>query len=139
VSIQSTEGLAISLAQLGVVSSDNTEVNSKKGSVKENIGQMELRQANDLVEFKGVNDLKEKQESDSDSLPTLELEDAVSDINESIQNIQKDIVLAIHEETGESVVRVIDRKTEQVIRQFPAEEVIQAALKLEIMQGILQQ
>lgn len=43
----------------------------------------------------------------------------------------------LHEATGRTMVKVIDRETEEVIREFPPEKVLDLAAKMEEMLGIL--
>lgn len=49
------------------------------------------------------------------------LNNAITQMNEFIQSTQRDLRFNIDRETGETVVKVIDRQTEEVIRQIPDE------------------
>jgi flagellar protein FlaG len=62
---------------------------------------------------------------------------AVSDINEYVQNVQRDLRFSIDEDSGHTVITVLDSETEEVIRQIPAEEVLAIARNLEAMKGLL--
>jgi len=44
---------------------------------------------------------------------------------------------SVHEETGQTVVRVVDKDTGKLIRQIPPQELLDLAAKLEDMMGIL--
>ncbi|MCF6353671.1 MAG: flagellar protein FlaG [Candidatus Polarisedimenticolaceae bacterium] len=53
-----------------------------------------------------------------------EMSNAVRSLNESVQNIQRGIEFSIDEESGRSVVKVVDRETGDVIRQLPSEDAL---------------
>ncbi|MDT8310860.1 MAG: flagellar protein FlaG [Methylophaga sp.] len=56
-----------------------------------------------------------------------QLDQAVSQINDYVQNVQRSLQFSIDEPSGRSVVTVIDKETEEVIRQIPIEEVLTIA------------
>ncbi len=59
-----------------------------------------------------------------------DLTQAVSQLNDHVQNIQRDLQFSIDIESGNIVVKVIDAKNEQVIRQMPTEEALRLAKDL---------
>lgn len=62
-----------------------------------------------------------------------ELDQVVSQAKEYIQSVRRDLNLNYDEETGLLVIKVVDKDTEEVVRQIPAEEIlafIQNMLKL---------
>ena len=62
-----------------------------------------------------------------------DLGDAVRNINDYVQQIQRTLRFSVDEGTGRTVVKVMDSETEEVIRQFPAEEVLALARHLQDM------
>lgn len=44
---------------------------------------------------------------------------------------------SLDDETGKTVVRVVDKETQEVIRQFPSEEMLAVARNLQRIQGFL--
>lgn len=58
------------------------------------------------------------------------LSNAITQMNEFIQSTQRDLRFNIDRETGETVVKVIDRQTEEVIRQIPDELFLKLARHL---------
>jgi flagellar protein FlaG len=70
-----------------------------------------------------VDDTKVAKESD-------ELKQAVSQLNDFVQNMQRDLQFSIDKESGTMVVKVIDAKSEKVIRQMPSEETLRLARSL---------
>ena len=59
-----------------------------------------------------------------------ELQSAVSKINDYVQNIQRSLQFTVDEESGRDVVTVLDTETEEIIRQYPSEEVLAFARQL---------
>lgn len=52
------------------------------------------------------------------------LQSAVAQINKHMQNVERSLQFTIDEDSGKDVVTVLDKKTEEIIRQFPSEEVL---------------
>jgi flagellar protein FlaG len=70
-----------------------------------------------------VDEAKVAKESD-------DLKQAVSKLNDFVQNVQRDLQFSIDKESGAMVVKVIDSKSEKVIRQIPTEETLRLARSL---------
>ena len=51
------------------------------------------------------------------------LQDFVSSLNKGLQ-------FSVHEESGRDVIKVIDRESDEVVRQYPSEEVLELVAKL---------
>jgi flagellar protein FlaG len=72
--------------------------------------------------------------SQSETVPNKQqeqnLQGAVSDINNYVQNLQRSLLFTVDEESGKDVVTVLDTETEEVIRQYPSEEVLVIARRL---------
>lgn len=67
-----------------------------------------------------------------ESRPSMEeqLQAAVAQMNEYVQNTQRDLRFSYDDTTGNTVVRVLDRQTEEVIRQIPDEVFLRLARSL---------
>ena len=59
-----------------------------------------------------------------------DLQQAVSKLNDYVQNMQRDLQFSLDQESGTMVVKVIDTKSEKVIRQIPNEETLRLARNL---------
>jgi len=51
----------------------------------------------------------------------------VSKMNEYVQSIQRDLNFSVDDSSGEVVVKVFNRQTDELIRQFPTEEALKLA------------
>ncbi len=68
-----------------------------------------------------------------------QLQDKVSEINNYMQNIDRSLQFTIDEKSGSSVVIVRDSETDEIIRQFPSDEILNArsAISQDETKGIL--
>ena len=67
----------------------------------------------------------------SASLDLEELQQKLQDLNEEVQSRQRDLSFSVDDDTGRTVVKVINSYTDEVVRQIPAEEVLQIARRIE--------
>ncbi|PIE43422.1 MAG: flagellar biosynthesis protein FlaG [Gammaproteobacteria bacterium] len=58
------------------------------------------------------------------------LEQAVTRLNDYIQSVQRDLHFNIDDESGRMVVKVVDRNTDEVVRQIPDEVALNMARNL---------
>ena len=57
--------------------------------------------------------------------------EAVSKLNDHVQNLRRTLSFSIEESTGRTVIKVYDAETEELIRQIPPEETIRLAEVIE--------
>jgi flagellar protein FlaG len=58
------------------------------------------------------------------------IDDAVKEINEHVQVIQRELQFTVDKDSGITVIKVIDSKTKELIRQIPGEEALSVAQKI---------
>ncbi|XOV81510.1 MAG: flagellar protein FlaG [bacterium] len=58
------------------------------------------------------------------------VEKAVEQLNEYAQSFQRDLTFSMDEDLGRTIVRVVDRTTQEVIRQIPNETALRLARNL---------
>ena len=73
------------------------------------------------------------------ALPSAEqLQQAVAEVRKVVEaRAPNEIAFSVDQDTGRTVVRVIDRKTGDTIYQIPAQEMLEIAKSLDRMQGLL--
>jgi flagellar protein FlaG len=59
-----------------------------------------------------------------------QVEAAVSQISDFVQNFQRDLLFTIDKDSDRLVVKVVDSETQEVIRQIPSEEMLRIARNL---------
>lgn len=92
------------------------------------------RQTEEVAEQQLVQDAR------SSEFSPEELEAAVRNLNDYVQNVQRNLQFNIDGDTGHTVIKVVDSKTEELIRQIPSEEVLSMARHLREMeeqQGVI--
>ena len=60
-----------------------------------------------------------------------ELDDAVSQLNDFVQNVQRDLQFEVDNDLGQTIVKVVDQATKEVIRQIPDELALRLAENLQ--------
>ena len=66
-----------------------------------------------------------------------ELDDAISNINKSLQTLSQDLVFSVDEDSKRTIVKVVDQQTKEVIRQMPSPEALEIAKALDKVTGLL--
>ena len=59
------------------------------------------------------------------------LDAAVRELNEHIQAVQRELHFSVDKDSGQTVIKVMDLSTQEVIRQIPNEEALSFARKLD--------
>lgn len=66
-----------------------------------------------------------------------ELKSAVEKIQSFVNISTSDLNFSIDDESGGTIIKVIDRSTKEVIRQIPSEEMLEMSQALDRLQGLL--
>ena len=72
----------------------------------------------------------ESLQPDSEALRE-DLDEAVSRLNDFVQSVQRDLEFEVDDDSGRTVVRVIDQQTDEVVRQIPDELALRLAENLQ--------
>jgi flagellar protein FlaG len=64
------------------------------------------------------------------------VEAAARSVREFVQPINSNLEFSVNDDTGQLVVRIIDRSTKEVIRQMPSEEMLALAKALDSIKGL---
>lgn len=77
----------------------------------------------------------QKEQQDNADLSTEDLRDMLEEVNNLLYSMNRALRFEIHDKTEDLVVRVVNTRTDEVIRQYPREDVIERREKL--LQGEL--
>ena len=66
-----------------------------------------------------------------------ELESVVTEMNSVAQDLQRDLQFSVDEKSGGTFVKVIDKETEEVVREIPSKEVREIKARLEEVAGLI--
>lgn len=69
--------------------------------------------------------------------PDVDVAQAAQRVEKFVQTLSSDLQFSVDEASGSNVVRVVDRSTQEVIRQIPSEEMLAIARALDRIQGLL--
>jgi len=94
--------------------------NSQKAESKDNVG-LEKRQ--EIASEKSPAQVVKE-------MPKEELDEAISQLNDSLQNVQRNLEFSVDKDAGRIVINVTDKETDEVVRQIPSEEVLELAKNL---------
>ena len=67
---------------------------------------------------------------------SIDVQQAVSRLNDYVQSLRRDIQFSVDKNSGDTVIRVVDSNSGEVIRQMPSEEMLAIAHNLENAQGL---
>lgn len=65
------------------------------------------------------------------------LQQKVSELNDYMQNFNRSLQFTVDETSGDTVVKVIDSETDEVVRQIPSQELIDVRNAAEKYRGLL--
>jgi flagellar protein FlaG len=72
------------------------------------------------------------------AVPTADqLKEAVANINKTLQTLSQDLEFSIDKDSNRTIVKIVDQKTKEVIRQIPTPEALEIAKALDTVQGLL--
>jgi flagellar protein FlaG len=74
----------------------------------------------------------------SSQIPTMgQVDDAVKNINGALKALSQNLEFSVDTESDRVIVKVVDKQTNEVIRQMPSPEALEIAKALDRVQGLL--
>jgi len=70
---------------------------------------------------------------------SAQVKEAMNKLQQAIEPVANDLTFSVDEQSGKTVVRVVDSVTKELIRQIPSEEVMAMARSIEQQAGMLVQ
>lgn len=62
---------------------------------------------------------------------------AVDEVQKAIAPVAQNLLFSIDDDTGRTIVKVVDAQTDEVIRQMPSEEVLAISKAIDNLKGLL--
>lgn len=99
--------------------------------------------SNDVEEVTNKNKPSEDEKTKNDEemsitdVPEEKLKDAINQVNQKIRPTHTECQFSYHEETNRIAIKVIDRDTQEVIREIPPEKTLDMLAKAWELAGIL--
>lgn len=90
-----------------------------------------------VVEPRGDNSFRSEVANEDVSLTVQEIEQTVESLNDAMEMLRRGLNFRIDDDNGRTVIKVIDKETEGVIKQIPSEDVIKLVNHMQEMQSLL--
>ena len=84
-----------------------------------------------------VSAIRSAAETQAQAADPRAVKEAVAAANEAMKSIKSELDFSVDDDTGKTVVRVIDKQTGTLIRQMPSREMLEIAKALDRLQGLL--
>lgn len=66
-----------------------------------------------------------------------EVDNVVVELNSMAQNLQRDLLFSVDDKTGDTIIKVTDRETEEVLREIPSAEIRAMKARLQDTAGVI--
>ncbi len=66
-----------------------------------------------------------------------QVQQALDEVRDAISPVAQNLQFSIDDDTGKTLIKVVDASTDEVIRQIPSEEIVAIAKALDKLQGVL--
>jgi flagellar protein FlaG len=90
-----------------------------------------------LQQKKDADTMEEKKVQASDQMTTRDVKEVLESFQDLSKTIQTKLNFTIHEENNEIIIKVIDKESNELIRQFPSDEMLNLQDKMRDMAGFL--
>jgi flagellar protein FlaG len=94
-------------------------------------------QENDNGDGKNAFSQQQQQQAMNSQSTNDQLKKAVEEMNKKINNSNEEAVFGIHEKTNRITIKIVDKDTKEVIKEFPPEKTLDMIAKVWEMAGIL--
>ena len=121
------------ITQLRQNSAGTTEVLRNKTVSQEGASSAQL--ADERQELQSVG--KEQQSTTSPVFEQDRLDKTVEELSTLVQGLNRELNFSVDDDSGKTIIKVIDSETDEVIRQIPSEEVVEMAQMIDQHAGLL--
>ncbi len=131
-----------STAQVKEESQSKAEVSSKDNqivsdTVAKEIQAMNTKEASGDTSGEAGSQSQAQLAAQKQNEKNMQLKKAVDDINKRAVDDQSEAVFGIHDKTNRITIKIIDKKTKEVIKEFPPEKTLDMIAKVWEMAGLM--
>lgn len=112
------------------VSVTRTQPEDEKGSGSEDTGGQQQSANAKTQQQANTRQAQQQQQSE-------QLKKAVAEMNRKINNSNEEAVFGVHEDTNRIMIKIMDKETKEVIKEFPPEKTLDMIARIWEMAGIL--
>lgn len=109
-----------------VSTSVETNRTTQPASEADNVVPLSARPVNAVVATEATDS-----EAQQAEVAPEQLEEAVASVNEFVQSFSRSLQFNIDDNSGDTVVRVVDQETNEVVRQIPSEEILAISQRIQ--------
>jgi flagellar protein FlaG len=84
-----------------------------------------------------VNEQSVPSAKESSQPSSQQLEKAATSLNKHVQSLKRDLHFSVDDDTGETIIRVVDSESQRMIRTIPSDEFISMSQQLNQTVGML--
>lgn len=66
-----------------------------------------------------------------------ELDRALDEVRKAVEPVARNLLFSVDDESGRTIIKVVDSATKEIIRQIPSEEILSIAKALDRLKGLL--
>lgn len=66
-----------------------------------------------------------------------QIHDALAEVQQTLGPVARNLLFSLDEDSGKTIITVVDSSTDEVIRQIPSEELVAISKALDKLQGLL--
>lgn len=70
-------------------------------------------------------------------LSAEQVKKTVDELNDAMEQVGTSLTFSVDKDTGRTVVKVVDRKTGEIVRQIPSEEMVRLSQRIAQLMGVL--
>lgn len=116
----------------------NTEVPTDGQTVNVDTTTASVSQTQPQDEQAGSEDnSSQNQQAKNNQALSEQLKKKIAEMNEKISNSNEEAVFGVHEKTNRVMIKIVDKDTKEVVKEFPPEKTLDMIAKLWEMAGIL--
>lgn len=95
-----------------------------------------IKEQNVKTDMEDVDVEKEKEKGQALD-QNSQIQKVVDEINKSASGMQTEVIFGIHDDTNRVTIKIVDKKSKQVIKEFPPEKTLDMIAKVWEMAGIM--
>ena len=89
------------------------------------------------TEVQSKQDPKRVDEAEERRQDEQPLNEVVSEMNDLVREMHRELHFSVDEESGDTVIKVINRETDEIVRQIPSEELMHLRKRLQEAAGVI--
>jgi flagellar protein FlaG len=98
---------------------------------------VESRPKVELLNSQQIGNSSSDEQQSQEEFAVEELSNVVTDMNSVAQNLQRNLLFSVDENSGGTFVKVVDKETDETVREIPAKEIREIKARLEEVAGMI--